>query len=612
MKKKTWIFGGIAAVLVLTGLIMPVAAWPDQVFAPYVDVNFNPPYSLNDNHAESGVQYYTLAFIVADGSGNPAWGGTIPLSDQHYLDEITRLRASGGDVIISFGGAAGTECAMIASDAATLQSAYQSVIDLYHPARIDFDIEGAAAANRASVMRRNEAIAGLQADNPGLRVSYTLPVTTTDGLTYDGEFIIQNARDNGVTIDTVNVMTMDYGAYYAPEPGKMGDYAIISAESLHRELQDIYPEKSPEAVYAMIGITPMIGQNDVRAEVFSLDDAEQVRDYVREKGIGLLSMWSIGRDNGDGGVSPWASPSYSGIIQDPYDFSHIFGTISGEEPSATPVSTPVVTASPTPVITAAPTATPTSEPASSPVLWDMNTIYTAIDRVTYGGVTYVALWWTQNVAPGTDSVWKVVQTEEYVPGAWDANAVYYAGDRATWDGTLYEAQWWTQGEQPGTAEVWMAVEGGTSPTETPSPTPVITAEPTATATPIPEPTATPTPEPTVTPTPLPTATPTPEPTATPTGSAAEWDAAAVYTGGEQVTYGGSLYEAQWWTQGETPGTVMVWKQIQTDASVPEAWNANMVYVAGDRATYGGTLYEAKWWTQGDQPGTAEVWMVVSE
>ena len=208
-----------------------------------------------------------------------------------------------------------------------------------HPARIDFDIEGAACASRASVNLRNEAIAGLQADNPGLRVSYTLPVTTTDGLTADARYIIQNARDSGVSLDVVNVMTMDYGPYYAPEPGKMGDYAILSAESLHRQLSTVYPEKSPDAVYAMIGMTPMIGQNDVRAEVFSLSDAEQVRDYAREKGIGLLSMWSIARDNGDGGISPWASPSYSGIIQEPYAFSHIFGTISGDGPAPTPVPT---------------------------------------------------------------------------------------------------------------------------------------------------------------------------------------------------------------------------------------------------------------------------------
>lgn len=32
-----------------------------------------------------------------------------------------------------------------------------------------------------------------------------------------------------------------------------------------------------------------------------------------------------------------------------------------------------------------------------------------------------------------------------------------------------------------------------------------------------------------------------------------WSAEIVYTGGEEVVYGGKLYRAKWWTQGEIPG-----------------------------------------------------------
>lgn len=44
-------------------------------------------------------------------------------------------------------------------------------------------------------------------------------------------------------------------------------------------------------------------------------------------------------------------------------------------------------------------------------------------------------------------------------------------------------------------------------------------------------------------------------------AASEWSATEVYTGGSQVTYNGATYEAQWWTQGEEPGTSSVWKLI---------------------------------------------------
>ncbi|WP_394246706.1 glycosyl hydrolase family 18 protein [Vibrio profundi] len=43
-----------------------------------------------------------------------------------------------------------------------------------------------------------------------------------------------------------------------------------------------------------------------------------------------------------------------------------------------------------------------------------------------------------------------------------------------------------------------------------------------------------------------------------------WDAGAVYTGGDQVTQGGKVWEAKWWTTGEDPTTTGpwgVWKEI---------------------------------------------------
>ncbi|MEZ8862213.1 glycosyl hydrolase family 18 protein [Vibrio sp. 10N.247.311.51] len=43
-----------------------------------------------------------------------------------------------------------------------------------------------------------------------------------------------------------------------------------------------------------------------------------------------------------------------------------------------------------------------------------------------------------------------------------------------------------------------------------------------------------------------------------------WDSGAVYTGGDQVTQGGKIWEAKWWTTGEDPTTTGqwgVWKEI---------------------------------------------------
>ncbi|TFK97754.1 glycoside hydrolase superfamily [Pterulicium gracile] len=47
----------------------------------------------------------------------------------------------------------------------------------------------------------------------------------------------------------------------------------------------------------------------------------------------------------------------------------------------------------------------------------------------------------------------------------------------------------------------------------------------------------------------------PGPTGGSCGGVSAWSASAVYTGGQKASYGGRLWTAKWWTQGETPGAV---------------------------------------------------------
>jgi len=76
-------------------------------------------------------------------------------------------------------------------------------------------------------------------------------------------------------------------------------------------------------------------------------------------------------------------------------------------------------------------------------------------------------------------------------------------------------------------------------------------------TPTPDPTEQPTPDPTDEPDPDPTDTPTPEPehpAECDDPSLAGWSTTTVYVGGDRVLHGGSLWQARWWTQGETPSS----------------------------------------------------------
>jgi hypothetical protein len=76
---------------------------------------------------------------------------------------------------------------------------------------------------------------------------------------------------------------------------------------------------------AKIGITPMIGVNDIASEVFTLADAQVLVDYAKtDPHIAELSMWSVARDNGNSAGAHFASSDSSGIAQHPFEFSGIF------------------------------------------------------------------------------------------------------------------------------------------------------------------------------------------------------------------------------------------------------------------------------------------------
>jgi chitinase len=330
--------------------------FPARYYAPYVDMTAWPTQSLTQDTQKGGIKYYSLAFITNDESASceAAWGGAVPLSQiSVYLpnldSDIQYVRGQGGDVIVSFGGEAGTELAQSCTSESALQAQYQSIIDHYQVSHIDFDIEGPAVTDSASIDLRNKTLAALQAANPGLKISYTLPVLPT-GLVSSGIGLLQNAISNGVNVNVVNIMTMDYGGSFSTE---MGQDVVDAGNSLYSQLQSLYPNKSSSQLWAMVGLTPMNGANDVSPENFTLADAQTVLSFAQQKNIGSIGMWSVNRDSGF---------SYSAIFN---QFNG--GTVSPTPtPGTTPTPTPTKTPTPTPTSTATPTPTPTKTPTPTP------------------------------------------------------------------------------------------------------------------------------------------------------------------------------------------------------------------------------------------------------
>jgi chitodextrinase len=281
-------------------------------FVPYVDISLATGSQVAANAAAAGVPGVTLAFLV-DGGCTAVWGGglgnvsnaTFP-NGTSVKSAIDSLTGAGRKVIISWGGAAGSVLSSCGS-AAQAQAMYQSVYTAYpNIAGQDFDIEG--GVNLAVLA---PALAGLKAANPGKSVSLTLPVLPT-GLVPAGLNIVDAVHNAGLRPDTINIMAMDYG----PANDNGGDMLLSAQQAA---------QAARAQTGDMIGVTPMIGVNDVATEVFTLQNASAFVTWARGQSyINRLAFWSMSRDNGGCPGQTWASPTCSGVAQGTWQFSSIF------------------------------------------------------------------------------------------------------------------------------------------------------------------------------------------------------------------------------------------------------------------------------------------------
>jgi len=296
-------------------------------FAPYVDTSLFPPFNLVSTAEATGVKQFNLAFVVSGGSGGCTleWGGVTAIGADPVASQIAALRAIGGDVRISFGGEDGSELAQTCTSLSQLEAAYQDVISSYDVNKIDFDIEGAAVDDTAANALRDRALAALQAKDPGLQVSFTLPVLPS-GLPADEDAVLTGAVQAGVDISAVNVMAMDYGDGAAPDPGgQMGTFAIDAATATDAQVASALGI-SDAAAWSKVAVTPMIGVNDTSDEIFTVANAQQLVAFAAGKHLAWLSMWSAGRDQEcAGGAASFAEPTCSSIVQTPDAFMDALG-----------------------------------------------------------------------------------------------------------------------------------------------------------------------------------------------------------------------------------------------------------------------------------------------
>jgi Glycosyl hydrolases family 18 len=386
-----------AAVLAIGGARTARAAttWPAHVFAPYVDTGLSNT-TLTAAAADYGTQFFTLAFVNGAGC---QW--SLP-NQSGWQSQVAALQAEGGDVSISFGGYTvdtdATDLGAQCSSAAAMAAQVESVVSTFNVSHLDFDIESNQQTDSADLALTAQALALVRswatANGDALTISYTIPVLPT-GFTSEGEGVLTTALANGFTPNIVNIMTMDYGTS-GTEMGAAANQALAAAAG---QLETIYGV-SESAAYAMLGNTPMIGQNDTSGEIFTVADAATVESYAAQQGVAWLSFWAEGRDNDGCPGDTTASSTCSGITQSNGAFTQAFQAFTSGSSNSGGGGTPTPTPTPTPT-TATPTPTPTPTTSGSCATgWVNDIAYVSGNEVSYGGDDWTANQWNYDEVPG--------------------------------------------------------------------------------------------------------------------------------------------------------------------------------------------------------------------
>jgi hypothetical protein len=295
---------------------------PGKLFAPFEYLgDLSDADQLPGIISASDVKAVVLAFLVPQTNDcNLAWGGVsqaLPndtLGSTSIATEVSTLQSEGITVIISQGGAGGQDGSAYCSTVAETQALYQTVINKYHVTWLDFDLENPQTSGQPT--RRAQALAALQQANPGLIISYTLPLGP-GGLDSgdNGTADLSAASAAGLNLGVVNGMAMDFGETNENQAALSEE----GAAALESQIQ-------AAGLTSAVGLTFLPGtSDDDPPQYFTLANATTMLNFAQANSyITMLSFWELNRDNGGCPGSTVDEDTCSGLTQSNYEFSSIF------------------------------------------------------------------------------------------------------------------------------------------------------------------------------------------------------------------------------------------------------------------------------------------------
>lgn len=314
---------------------LATAAHSRFVFGPYKHLNMavdphapaattrvtGVPLSLLETPASTlmpGANALTLAFASGE-CGQEHWGG-LP-AQAVAAANVAALSKAGINYIISTGG----EGNMFTCDSDTGMEQFITRYETPHLLGFDFDIESNQTPEMAHALIKRIKVAQIR--RPHLRISFTVATfaasdTGQASLNAQGQVVLSAIREQQLAHYFINLMVMNYGpaspAGCVVRKGRC-DMAASGAQAA-RNLNTRYG-----VPMARIELTAMLGVNDVVDNVFTVDDARELAQFVRNARLGGLHFWSLDRDSPCADGATAVSPTCSSLnTQLPLAFSHAF------------------------------------------------------------------------------------------------------------------------------------------------------------------------------------------------------------------------------------------------------------------------------------------------
>ncbi|RQG86681.1 PKD domain-containing protein [Natrarchaeobius halalkaliphilus] len=268
----------------------------DGVYSPYQGTW----YDIVDGTLERDTDRVIMSFIgdgTRDDEISPAWLADCQNHEcgeeslDTYAGEIQTLQDEGIEVGLTIGGWESPVLARDADDPEELKDAYIDLLDTFDATHLDIDDENAEDPDRPDGLHeiRNEALALLKDERPEVTVGFTVSASP-DGLADSGhspgKVFIEDAVEKGLELDYVQAMAM----HFEDEPENFE--TITSAlESAVDFLEEVYPERSEDELWGMVGVTPYVGE-------ITTNDASDLVDFAAEKGMYSIAPWVLGEDDG--------------------------------------------------------------------------------------------------------------------------------------------------------------------------------------------------------------------------------------------------------------------------------------------------------------------------